>query len=124
MDAKLKDYVQQVSVIINKFILTFEGEPDKEWWNQIIATEEQRAMSGVKGGTYVEGWILEFFGLSDRTHIDNIPCFDISVPIKLVNELTHTIKHLELKADWVSVSKVNETTYKPDIAMCIFKDSE
>ena len=72
----------------------------------------------------MEGWILDFFGLDYKTHISDIPSFDISVPIKLINELTKTVKNLELKADWVSVSKVNETTYKPDIALCLFKNSE
>jgi hypothetical protein len=37
----------------------------------------------------------------------------------LVNKWTNTQKKLELIADWVSVSKVNDTTYKPDIGMCI-----
>lgn len=45
----------------------------------------------------------------------------MNVPIKLVNYLTKTEKKLELLADWVSVSKVNETTYKPDIGMCILE---
>ena len=106
-DLKLKTYVENVSFILDKFIQTFDGSPDVEWWNTIVATEEQRAMSGVRGGTYVEGWILHFFGKDGRTHITDIPVFDISVPIKLVNELTKTVKHLELKTNWISVSKVN-----------------
>jgi hypothetical protein len=36
-----------------------------------------------------------------------------------VNKWTNTEKKLELITDWVSVSKVNDTTYKPDIGMCI-----
>jgi hypothetical protein len=51
--------------------------------------------------------------------VDQIPKTAISVPIKLVNEFTKTEKKLELIADWVSVSKVNDYTYKPDIGMCI-----
>lgn len=51
--------------------------------------------------------------------MDRLPKTLISVPIKLVNEFTKTEKKLELIADWVSVSKVNEYTYKPDIGMCI-----
>ncbi len=43
----------------------------------------------------------------------------VSVPIKMVNELTQTEKKLELITDWISVSKINENTYKPDIGMCI-----
>ena len=67
---------------------------------------------------------MHFFGKTSRTHIDSIPNYDVSVPIKLVNELTKTVKHLELKVDWVSVSKVSDCLYKPDIGLCIFKNSE
>lgn len=37
----------------------------------------------------------------------------------MVNEVTMTEKNLRLYADWVSVSKVNDYTYKPDMGMCI-----
>ena len=80
--------------------------------------------SGVRGGTYVQGWILNFFGIYQKTHILEIPSFEIEVPIKLVNKLTGITKHLQMKSNWVSVSKVNETTYKPDVALCIVKKSE
>jgi hypothetical protein len=30
-------------------------------------------------------------------------------------------KDLHLVADWVSVSKLNERSYKPDVAVCIFE---
>ena len=56
--------------------------------------------------------------------MEEIPSFGITVPIELVNEWTHTTKNLELLADWVSVSKVNETTYKPDIGLCILLKNE
>lgn len=59
------------------------------------------------------------YGIYDKVEVEDIPKTAISVPIKLVNQFTKTEKKLELIADWVSVSKVNETTYKPDIGMCI-----
>ena len=64
-------------------------------------------MSGIKDGTYVEGWILHLFGEYERTHIDDIPGLQIEVPIKVVNALTEEEKDFTLAADWVSVSKVN-----------------
>ena len=102
-------YIEAVSTIIDEFIDTFDGQPDVNWWNRIIGTEEMWGGSGVRGGTYVQGWILSFFGKScnKKIHIDDIPSYGISVPIKLVNKLTCVEKQLELTADWVSVSKVN-----------------
>lgn len=63
------------------------------------------------------------YGIYGKVEISEIPKTSISVPIKLVNKLTMTEKNLELIADWVSVSKVNEHTYKPDIGMCIVERS-
>ena len=78
-------------------------------------------MSGGKDELYVEGWILHFFGIYQSCDITDIPHFAIEVPIKLINEWTNTEKDLELLGDWVSVSKVDENTYKPDIGMCIYE---
>lgn len=44
----------------------------------------------------------------------------LNLPIKMINTLTNTEKHLLLVSDWVSVSKYNERTYKPDVGLCIF----
>ena len=43
-------------------------------------------MSGVRGGTYIEGWILHFFGMCGRTHINEISNVVIKVPIKLIDK--------------------------------------
>ena len=122
IDGKLAQYTKAVGKIIAKFIETYDGKPDKAWWNKIMTTEEVRVASG-RGGTYVEGWILNFFGIYHRTHIDDIPNTGLGVPIKLINELTSTEKELEMLIDWVSVSKLKEYTYKPDIGMCIVERS-
>ena len=45
----------------------------------------------------------------------------IKVPIKLINEATNTEKTLHLVADWVSISKLDARTYKPDVGVCIFE---
>ena len=68
-----------------------------------------RGGSGVRGGTFVQGWILSFFGkdCNRKIHIEDLPNYGISVPIKLANKLTGVEKQLELTAQWVSVSKVN-----------------
>lgn len=44
----------------------------------------------------------------------------IKVPIKLINNATGIEKSLQLVADWVSISKPDKQTYKPDVGMCIF----
>ena len=124
VDGKLKNYVNHVSEIIKKFMDTYDGNPDLGWWNNIMTTEKVRMMSGQTKELGVEGWILHFFGIYKKCDITEIPSFSINVPIKLVNELTQTTKDMELLGDWVSVSKVNETTYKPDIGICILENNK
>ena len=80
-------------------------------------------MSG-RGELYVEGWILHFFGIYEKCDITEIPHFAIDVPIKLINQWTKETKDLELSADWISVSMINETTYKPDLGLCITRVPE
>lgn len=41
------------------------------------------------------------------------------VPIKIVDLLNDATVDLALITDWVSISKVDERTYKPDIAVTI-----
>ncbi len=48
------------------------------------------------------------------------PEFTIKVPIKLVNTLTNQEKSLILVSDFVSVSKLNDRAYKPDVGLTIF----
>ena len=46
---------------------------------------------------------------------------NIEVPITLINQWTKNQKDLLLVSDWVSVSKADERTYKPDVGMTIFE---
>ena len=46
VDGVLKKYVEHVSVILRKFLDTFDGNPDDIWWNGIMNTEEVRRSSG------------------------------------------------------------------------------
>lgn len=46
---------------------------------------------------------------------------NIEVPITLFNEWTKTEKQMMLLSDWVSVSKLDDRTYKPDVGVAIVK---
>ena len=69
VDGRLKKYVEDMDVILRKFIDTYDGNPDQAWWNRIIGTREMREDSGIREGTYIDGWILHFFGIYRPTHI-------------------------------------------------------
>lgn len=68
----------------------------------------------------VEGWILHFFGIYERHTFMGFPEFTIKVPIKLINTITNQEKSLLLVSDFVSVSKFDDRSYKPDVGLTIF----
>lgn len=70
-----------------------------------MTSEERRVGSGLRSETFVEGWILHFYGIYSSIEAGKIPTTEISVPISLVNKVTKKDKKLELRANWVSVSK-------------------
>lgn len=69
----------------------------------------------------VDGWILHFFGIYKRIDFSEIPDTVISVPIKLINEVTGITRNLDMVTDWVSFSNVDEKTFKPDIGVGIIE---
>jgi hypothetical protein len=119
VDGKLVNYIDNLIVILNEFVKTWDNKPDINFWNRIMTTEERRIGSGYQKQIFIEGWILHFYGIYDRVDLDYVPSYSIKVPIELVNQLTRQTKDLELYADWVSISKVDNFTYKPDIGVCI-----
>lgn len=48
-----------------------------------------------------------------------MPALKTLVPVKLVDDANQVTLDLALITDWVSISKVDERTYKPDIAVTI-----
>lgn len=69
----------------------------------------------------IDGWILHLLGIYKKTDICSLPDYKASVPITLRNQLTKQEKKLMMTTDWISVSKVDKKTYKPDIAVCIYE---
>ena len=71
----------------------------------------------------VEGWILHFFGIYKKIDVNFLPDYTINVPVKVVDLWSKTEKELTIVSNWVSTSKLNERTYKPDMGLCIVEQS-
>lgn len=41
-DGKLKEYISFMSIILDNFLMTYDGKPDVKWWNTIMTTPEKR----------------------------------------------------------------------------------
>ena len=118
-DGVLCKYLYKIVVILNQFIDTYDNKVDKSFWNRIMTTEEYQVGSGGQTQTEIEGWILHFFGIYDKVNLDRVPDYAISVNVRLDNMDTGTKKDLELCANFISVSNVDQYTYKPDLGIAI-----
>lgn len=120
-DNILIEYISKIKIIIGKFIDTFDNNVDVYFWNRIMTlSEEQRVSSGGRVKiTWIDGWILHFFGIYKKIDICEIPNYTISVPIKLINNMTGTEKDLILGGGWIGISKIDKYTYKPDLGLSI-----
>lgn len=124
VDGKLSEYLDRIQTILMEFLNTWDNKPNVNFWNRIMATEEKRIGSGGQKQTHIEGWILHFYGIYDRVDLDDVPDYSIAVPVELYNEFTNQTKQMEIKANWVSVSKPDNCTYKPDIGLCVIENKE
>lgn len=53
VNGELKKYVTHVGAILKKFIETYDGKPDVNWWNTIMTSEKRRVGSGGDTETYI-----------------------------------------------------------------------
>lgn len=119
VDGKLIFYLDKIEIILREFLNTFDNKPNVDFWNTIMTTKEYQIGSGWDIQTFIKGWIMHFYGIYDEIDLDNVPSYVIDIPINLYNEYTQQTKKLNIKANWVSISKLNEFTYKPDIGVWI-----
>lgn len=111
-----------VEKIIDNFIGLYDGRVNLDWWNSIYVKSKQvRQGSLIHQIPSVDGWFLHLLGIYGQATIKDIPKVSVSVPIVLENKVARTKKKLELLTGWVSVSKINEYTYKPDVGVCILQ---
>jgi hypothetical protein len=117
-------YVEHMKIILNEFINTYDGNVNSTFWNKIMDIEKESPHGSGEGKTYISGWILNFFGLYEKTNFRDVPSYKISIPIELINEFTSTTKKLNLDANFISTSRVGDYAYKPDLAICLTVNSD
>jgi len=59
VNGKLKKYIQHVKYILEKFVETYEGTVDLDWWNKILSIESTHGSGKVDN---FSGWITHLFG--------------------------------------------------------------
>lgn len=60
INGQMKAYVERMTAILQKFIDTYEGKVDLDFWNKIVNFERGRLGSG--STSKYSGWLIHFFG--------------------------------------------------------------
>ncbi|EGC40386.1 hypothetical protein DICPUDRAFT_18684, partial [Dictyostelium purpureum] len=129
---KMGEWVEELNPIMDKFIETISGNPDKKCWNTIVRIDEE------SGGSYISGWITKFclfdkdnewikryidYGGIDPTAISTKIDYDsigkgfLSVPI-ILKEGSSEYKS-EMYAGHLSASVKDKTIVIPSLDWCL-----
>ncbi len=79
-------YIDEIEPIIKKFIDTYQGNVDTDFWDKIMNIRFGSIGSG--STSYVSGWILKFYGLYKEVDCGDIKEELIDVPVEIDNKLT------------------------------------
>ncbi len=123
VNGNLNKYIDNLLPVLHKFIETYNGNVDVDWWNKIMNITHGRIGSG--STSYVSGWILKFLNHQDKVDIGDISNYNIDVPVKLDNRLTGVKKMVNLVGGFSGVNKsvINgNNAYRPQMSMIVFWD--
>lgn len=119
VDGKLLEYLGKIQDILQEFLNTWDNKINIDFWNKIISINEKQIGTSGLSQTNIDGWLLHFYGIYTRIDLDDVPDYSYSVPIESLNRFTNETKQMEIKSSWISISKPDEYTYKPDIGFYI-----
>ena len=119
VNGKLLEYLGKIQNILQEFLNTWDNKPNIDFWNKIISIDEKPIGSSGLSQININGWLLHFYGIYSRVDLDDVPDYSYSVPVELLNKFTNETKQMEIKSSWISISKPDEYTFKPDIGLCV-----
>jgi len=114
-------YIDGILPIISKFIDTYIGNVDVEWWNKIMNLRFGRLGSG--STNFVSGWILKLLGLDGEIDSGDIPNYNFNVPVVIINKITGFIKTVSLVGGFGGINYTNGA-YRPQLSMIILSKAK
>jgi len=115
------NYLSNLKPILMKFIDTYNGKVDVDFWNQVMNLSHGRLGSG--STTLVSGWILHFFGIYGKVDTGDIKAYSIDVPVEIDNKLTGVKKMVNIVGGFGGVHKDGDG-YRPQLSMIVFWDGK
>ncbi|CAG8509268.1 22583_t:CDS:1, partial [Gigaspora rosea] len=82
LNLELDFWLDRLEPVVWNLVATYRGEIDEDFWGRIVKIDR---VFGSGGGTYITGWLMNFFPYcSDRRfNIRNIPDGIVGVPFTL-----------------------------------------
>lgn len=96
-------YIDEIEPIIKKFIDTYQGKVDTNFWDKIMNIKYGHLGSG--STSYVSGWILKFYGLYEEVETADIKEELIDVPVEIDNKLTGIKKMVSIFGGFGGVTR-------------------
>lgn len=114
VNGQMKAYVDRIAVILQKFIDTYEGKIDLDFWNKIVNQERGRLGSG--STSKYTGWLIHFFGYFEPE--EEIRISHIGFDIEIDNKQTGVQKTVRLVGGFKAVSS-DGSVYRPHLSFAI-----
>ncbi|RIB02550.1 hypothetical protein C2G38_2227527 [Gigaspora rosea] len=85
LNLELDFWLDRLEPVVWNLVATYRGEVDEDFWGRIVRIDR---VFGSGGGTYISGWLMNFFPYSGdhRVEIEDIPDGVVSVPFTLDGE--------------------------------------
>jgi hypothetical protein len=125
VDGKWRKYTDDLVPILEKFIDTFNGDVDNEFWSHIM--DEVTGPAGSGSITEISGWILKFYGLTGRFTYDEINDGFFNVPVKIDNKQTSEKKIVNIIGGFGGTSIVIDEefiAYRPQMSFIVYHDGK
>ena len=120
----LQQWVDAVVVIIDHFIIAYEGKqkPSLDFWNRAINIRREY---GSGGGSYIHGWITTFLTGGDFTRELNavdIPAHRFNVPVTVDDN--GNVYRVRLLGGFTGVEQVEAGVFRPQTSLVVVKVGE
>lgn len=122
-DDPLDIYIKELIPILEKFISTYLGNSEEEFWDKIFNLRDGSFGSG--STTFSSGWILKFYGIYNEIELADLENPYIKVDIKIDNKKTGIKKIVQLYGGFGGISRISDDKYdmfKPQQSFIIYHD--
>ncbi len=117
---KWKRYIDELIPILKKFIETYNGKKNKNFWNGIIYQEFGSNGYGMEKPGKLSGWLTKFFYGDNENYenIDDIPILNTKVPVEIKFQSLEVRETVNIYAGFSGINEEN-LVYRPQMSVFI-----